>query len=96
MGLSIVYIEALFGQASLDIVWGPSETTSISLGIVPVYIGGGDDHIHVAGLPEHAFAVVFDQGKIHCTDPARGKRTELKNGSQIKIGNITVVVRAKN
>jgi hypothetical protein len=95
LGLAIVAIEAIFRQASLEIIWAPKETTSVTLGTNPVYIGGGDDHIYVSGLPQHIAKVVLDHGKIQYVDIPSGKQTELKNGSQIKIGQITVRVNAK-
>ena len=96
LGLAIVTIEAIFRQASLEIIWAPKESTSVTLGTIPVYIGGGDDHIYIAGLPQHAAGVILENGAIHYIDSATGKRTPLKNGSQIKIGKVTLVVRAKS
>jgi hypothetical protein len=94
-GLAIVTVEALFRDASLEIIWAPKETTSITLGPKPIYIGGGDDHVHVAGLPQHAAGVVHEQGKIQYIDFSTSKRTDLKDGSRIKVGRIEVVVHAK-
>jgi len=95
LGLAITVAEVLFRQVSLEIRWAPNETTSVTLGTKPVYIGGGDDHAYVAGLPQHAASVVLEQGKIQYIDSATGKRTDLKDGSKIKIGKIDLVVRAK-
>jgi hypothetical protein len=95
LGLSIVVVEAMFREASLDIIWAPKEQTSITLGPNPVYIGGGDDHVHVAGLPQHAAGVILEQGKIQYVDSSTGKRTDLKDGSRIKIGKIEIVIHAK-
>ena len=95
LGLAIVTVEALFRDASLEIIWAPKETTSITLGPKPIYIGGGDDHVHVAGLPQHAAGVVHEQGKIQYIDFSTSKRTDLKDGSRIKVGRIEVVVHAK-
>jgi hypothetical protein len=68
--------------------------TSVSLGPQPVYIGGGDDHIYVSGLPQHAAKVTLEQGKIEYWDVPTGKKTVLKSGSRIKIGKIEIQVRA--
>jgi hypothetical protein len=95
LGLAIVVTELLFRHASLEVIWAPKEVTSLSLGPQPVYIGGGDDHIHVAGLPQHAASVTFDQGKIEYCDSATGKRMTLKSNSQIKIGKIEIRVWAQ-
>jgi hypothetical protein len=51
--------------------------------------------VYVAGLPHHAAAVVHEQGKIQYIETATGRRTDLKDGSRIKIGQIEIVVVAK-
>jgi len=95
LGLSVVAIEEMFRTARLDVIWAPKEITSVTLGSKPVYIGGGDDHIFVSGLPQHALGIVLEGGKIQCIDSASGHRSDLKEGSQIKIGKVEVVVRTK-
>jgi hypothetical protein len=95
LGLAIVAVETLFREASLEILWAPNETTSVTLGPKPVYIGGGDDHVHVAGLPEHAAGVVYEEGKVQYIDARTGRRTDLRQGSKIQIGKIEAVVHAK-
>ncbi len=95
LGLAIVVIEALFREAYLEVIWGPKEVTYVTLGTIPVFIGGGDDHVRVMGLPQNAASVVLNQGKIHYADNAGGKRIELKDGSKLQIGSITIVIKAK-
>ena len=70
LGLAIVWAEAFFREASIEITWAPKETTSVTLGPHPVYIGGGDDHVYVAGLPEHAAELVHENGKIQYIESA--------------------------
>jgi len=94
LGLAIVVVDSLFREATLEIIWGPKEITTVALGSVPVTIGGGDDHIHVAGLAQNAAGVVIEQGKIQYVDTVSGQRTDLRDGSKIKIGPIEVVVHA--
>ncbi len=96
LGIAVVAIEELFRLARLDVIWAPGEVTSITLGEKPVHIGGGDDHVYIHGLPQHALAVVFEGGKVQCIDAASGKRSDLKEGSKIQIGKVEVVVRTKN
>ena len=95
LGLAIVVIEALFRAAYLEVIWGPKEVTCITLGATPVFIGGGDDHVRVVGLPQNAASVVLNQGKIYYTAKADGKRIELKDGSKLQIGSITIAIKAK-
>lgn len=94
LGLAMVVVELLFREAVLEVTWAPKEVTSVSLGPQPVYIGGGDDHIYVSGLPQHAAKVTLEQGKIEYCDLPTGKKTVLKSGSRIKIGKIEIQVRA--
>lgn len=95
LGFSLVTVESMFRDASLEITWAPKEITVVALGAKAVSIGGGDDHIYVAGLPQNASGVVIEQGKIYYADNVGGRRTELRNGSKINIGTISVVVKAK-
>lgn len=95
LGVAVVLTEMLFRSASLEIVWAPKEVTTVTLGSCPVTIGGGDDHIHVAGLPQHAAAVTLENGKVEYVDSSSGQRTPLKNGSKIKIGSVEVIIRAR-
>ena len=95
LGLAIVTVEALFREAYLEIIWAPKEITYVTLGMTPVFIGGGDDHVRVVGLPQNAASVVLNHGKIQYTDKVTGKRVELKDGNKLEIGRITIVVKAK-
>lgn len=95
LGLAIVVVEQWFRVASLEVKWAPKETTSVSLGPQPVTIGGGDDHVYLSSLPEHAMSMVLEQGRIFVTEAASGKRTELRDGSLIRVGALEIVVHAK-
>jgi hypothetical protein len=96
LGLAVIIVETCFRAASLEILWAPKEATSVTLGPKPVYLGGGDDHIYVRGLPEHAAGVVLEEGKVQYIDQKTSKKTELRDGSKIKIGQIEVMVKAKS
>lgn len=95
LGLAIVVVEQWFRVASLEVKWAPKETTTVNLGSRPVMIGGGDDHVYLTGLPEHAMSVVLEQGRIFVTEVASGRRTELRDGSLIRVGALEIVVHAK-
>jgi len=96
LGFAIVAVEALFRQASVEVIWAPNETTTFTLGPRPVYIGGGDDHVFVAGLTQHHAGITFINGKVEYTETASGKRTPLKDGSRLDIGKLAVVIHAKS
>ena len=93
LGLAVVAIEEMTREARLEVIWGPNESTSVSLGAKPVLIGGGDDHVYIAGVSEHALSVELTANKIICTEKSSGKRSDLKDGSRIKVGRVELVVR---
>lgn len=95
LGSAIVAVDWVFREAGLEVRWGPKETTMMSLGREPISIGGGDDHVRVAGLPEHAATISYAGGVIDYQEPATGKRLALRNGSRVKVGNVEVVVHAR-
>lgn len=94
LGLAIVVVEMMFREAFLEVIWAPKEKTTVTLGSRPVSIGGGDDHVHVRGLPSKAVQIAFDGGKIKYTDHT-GKKAEFKDGSKIQIGKLEIVVHAQ-
>jgi len=40
-------------------------------------------------------SMVLEQGRIFVTEAASGKRTELRDGSLIRVGALEIVVHAK-
>ena len=95
LGLAVVLAERLFQQASLEIVWAPRQTSRITLGEKPVTIGGRGDDIVIPGLKSNTAAVVLTGGNVQYIDNWTDKRTDLKNGSKLKIGKVQLVIHAK-
>lgn len=96
LGLALVAVDAMFRDATLEVVWARNETTSIPLGTRPVYIGGGDDHVSIPGLAEHAIALTLEEGRIRLFDKTSGRKTDLKDGSSVKIGKVELLIHAKS
>lgn len=94
LGLAMVIVEAMFREASLEVMWAPREITVLSLGPKPISIGGGDDHIYISGLPPRAATVSLEKCKIYYTDMLTGKKTEFRDGSRIKVGRVEMIVHA--
>ena len=94
LGLAMYLAENLFREASLEVIWAPNETSTVSLGAQPVTIGGGEDHIFVRNLPPHVSTIVFQNGQIEHIETANGKRTPLNDGSHLRIGPLNLVVHA--
>jgi len=88
LGLAIITVERLFRAATLNVIWGPREITTLSLGSTPVSIGGGDDHVRLHGIPPRAFLLWIERGRIFCKDQQTGKQTELKDGSTFTVARV--------
>jgi len=95
LGFSLAAADALFREAILEVRWAYNETTSIPLGPRPIYIGGGDDHVPMAGMPEHAASIILEKGRIQYMDAATGRKTDLRDGSRIQIGRVELVIQAR-
>jgi hypothetical protein len=94
LGLAIVTVEHLCRTASMKVMWGPRETTTITLAAKPVSIGGGDDHVWLKGLPPRAFLVWIERGKVFCKDQQTGKQIELKDGGTFTVARVQFQITA--
>ena len=95
LGLAVVIAERLFQEASMEIIWLPGQTSRVTLGEKPVTIGSRGDDIVIPGLQSNMAAVVLAGGNVQYIDNKTGKRTNLKNGSKLKIGTVQLVIHAK-
>jgi Ca-activated chloride channel family protein len=95
LGLAVVIAERLFQKASLEIIWLPGQTSRITLGEKPVTIGSRGDDIVIPGFKSNTAAVILAGGNVQYVDNRTGKRTDLKNGSKLKIGTVQLVIHAK-
>lgn len=95
LGLSIVVVESVFREASVEVVWGPNENSFLSLGKDAVTIGGGlEDAVYVRGMAPEFARVEFAEGQIAYVVGATGQRTPLKDGSRLEIGRLSLVIHA--
>jgi len=96
LGLAMYIVEKLFRDATLLVIWGPSDSAQFSLGQQPVTIGGDvEDDVHVAGAPPHVISIVLNYGHIEQIDNYTGARTALNNGSQFQVGPVCLVIQAR-
>lgn len=96
MGLSLGLADRLYRKAWLEILWAPKETTTVALGLQPVRIGGGDDHVYVHGLTPGAMNIVMEGGDIVLTRSSKSGQDILKDGSLISVGSVQVKVHAQS
>jgi hypothetical protein len=102
IGFAIAFIEEALREAWLTIVWGPKETTTISLGTKPVVFGStpeADVYLPPGRgdvKPPPIRAVVrIENGQVVLEDRAAGQRSALQNGSEITLDRLRVVVNTK-
>ena len=62
--------------------------------VTGLWVGGGEDHVFVRGLPPRFASIVFANGVIEYVETASGARTPLKNGSRLEIGKLNLVIHA--
>jgi hypothetical protein len=93
IGLSIIVAERLAREASLEVIWAPNEITFINLGDRSVFIGGGrEDDVFVRGFPPRHAGIMLKQGTVEYTEATSGRQVNLKDGSRLQIGKLTLVV----
>ncbi|MDA7936608.1 hypothetical protein N9B90_01560 [bacterium] len=96
MGLALSLADRLYRKAWLEVVWAPSETTTVALGEQPVRIGGGDDHVFIYSLPAGAMKIVIEGGEIVLIRAPGERKTILKDGSSIAVDGIKIGVHTKS
>jgi hypothetical protein len=92
IGLMIVFADALFRKAWVEVRYGPQEARTLTLGPEPVRIGS-DPHceVYVANLPPVARAYRFENGQIFCDDRLNHRNGRVASGVATAIGNVTVI-----
>ena len=96
LGLSIVIVESIFREASVEVQWGPHENTFLNLGDQAVTIGGGpEDNVFVRGLSAAHARIEFTEGQVIYVESATQTSTPLKAGSRLEIGSLSLVIHAE-
>lgn len=95
LGFGIALIDKHFRDSVVEIEWGPDATTRVGLGSKPVTIGGGKDHIVIPGAPPHLSSIRVRNGQIEHVETSSDKRTELKDGSRLRVAGVTMVVHKR-
>jgi Ca-activated chloride channel family protein len=102
IGLAISFIEEALREAWLTIVWGPKETTSISLGQKPVVFGSSREaDVYLsprqgqAEIPPVRALVGIEGGRVILDDRVTRTRRELRNGETADLGRVNIVANIK-
>lgn len=99
IGLMISYIEELFREVWLTVVWGKDEKTNITLGSRPIVLGSSSEaDIYLPkekGYPAITAIIKIENSKVIIENKTNNQRTELRNGSKIGLGTIEVIINTK-
>jgi hypothetical protein len=102
IGFSILFIEEALREAWLTVIWAQNETTTVSLGEKPLSFGSSREvGVYLPRRPSDPPAppvrAVFyiENGKIIMEDRLSGGRNEIRNGAQIDLGRVRVIVHTK-
>jgi hypothetical protein len=102
IGFSISFIEEALREAWLAIIWAPNEVTTVSLGTKPVSFGSSREaDVYLPrrppappGLPVRAIFYI-ENGRVFMDDRLGGARHEVRDGTQIDLDRVRVVVHTK-
>lgn len=97
IGAVVVLVEQIFREGSLVVSWGPQEQAIINLGEAPILAGSApyaDIYLdRTKGFPEEAVAIRLDKGIVYLDNKIKSETQELRHGSKITIGNVTIEVK---
>ena len=99
IGVMIAVAESLAREAALIVHWAPTERSIINLGIKPVVLGSSPEaDLYLPkekGFPAITALVTFREGRIEIENKLSNSKHELRDGSKLKLGDLTVEVQAK-
>lgn len=97
IGVMLAWVEAAFRQAWLEVHHG-SEVIRVSLGAVPVRVGGDGRacQVYARGARPLAFQYTLKDGHVECVDFATERSSIVAADSEQTVGGVRVVVRASH
>jgi Ca-activated chloride channel family protein len=102
IGLAISWVEEALREAWLTVVWGPKETTTISLGAKSVVFGSSREaDVYLPRrrgepeIPPVRAVVGIEGGRVILDDRSNGTRRELHNGETADFGRVSIIVNIK-
>jgi hypothetical protein len=92
----IIFAEAAFREAWLEIGYGGSEKRTVSLGSTPVRIGSDGERctVYARDVAPVVCTYTLEQGRVVFHDETTGQSLSLKAGDRRQIGNLQVTVCA--
>ena len=94
IGLMIAIVEETFRRVWLEIIYGPRESRTVSLGPEPVTIGsdGVECTVYAPQAPSIALRYHTEQSRIICEDVAQNRTQDVQPGDRRRAGNVEVCV----
>lgn len=94
IGLMVALAEMAFRRWWLEVRYGPREIRTVTLGAVPVTVGGDDRAatVVVGNAPPLLMRYGLDDDRVWCEEVATGRRTPLEPGDSRAIGNVAITV----
>lgn len=93
IGVMIVIVEAFFREAWLEVMYGPREVSTVSLGSTPVSLGAERCVVYLPGAAAVECQYFMKDGRIFYSKGAVGTAAEIKPGDRRMVGNVTITVR---
>lgn len=97
IGTMLAWVEAAFRQAWLEVHHG-SEVIMVTLGAVPVRVGGDGRacQVYARGARPLAFQYTLKDGQVECVDFATERSSIVAVDSEQTVGGVRVIVRASH
>jgi hypothetical protein len=94
IGLMVALAELAFRRWWLEVCFSPREVRTITLGTVPVSVGGDDRQVSVFVPGTAALALRYHVAadRVFCEDVGAGRTTEVQPGDQKALGQVTVTL----
>jgi hypothetical protein len=93
LGSAMWMVERHFWQPTVEVFWTPKECSRFPLGPEPITIGG-NAHILIPNAPAQVSSIELKDGQIEHIETANQKRTILKDGSRLRVGELIMVVHS--
>jgi len=96
IGLMLVFVEALSRKIWLDVVYGPREVVSVTLGAEPVRIGSSSEvaTVFVAGAAPVAMEFSMTGDQVMVKHVMTGEAAPVRPGERLKLAEVEIVVRS--
>jgi hypothetical protein len=94
IGFMVALAEMAFRRWWLEVRYGPREVRTVTLGAVPVTVGGDERQatVVVPNAPPIFLRYGLDTDHVWCEEATTGKSVALEPGDAKTIGNVTITV----